>query len=74
MDVSKSHAECNVAHFSGSKMEIWQCTFLKKVIQEKRLVLLRSTNGGATSALCMGFAARKRRNAETASFRALRIL
>jgi len=22
MDVSKSHAECNIAHFSGSKVEI----------------------------------------------------
>jgi len=53
------------------------CTVIKKVIQEKKLVLLRITDGGATSALCMGFAARllpqKRRNAETASFRALPI-
>jgi len=32
MDVSKSHAECNVVHFSGSKVEIWQCTGIKKVM------------------------------------------
>jgi len=35
-DVSKSHAECNVAHFSGSNIESHQCTVTKKVIQEKK--------------------------------------
>jgi len=40
MDVSKSHAECNVAHFSGSKVEIYQCTFI--VIQEKKACIVKT--------------------------------
>jgi len=41
MDASKSHAECNVAHFSGSKIEIQPCTVMKKVIWEKKACIVK---------------------------------
>jgi len=34
-DVSKSHAEGNVTHFSGSNVVNQQCTPVKKAIQKK---------------------------------------
>jgi len=61
-DVSKSHAECNIVHFSGSKVEILAVySYKESYSRETAFVLLSSTNGGAMPASCMGFVAQKKK-------------
>jgi len=55
MDVSKSHAECNVAHFSRSKVEILQCTVIKKVIQEKKACVVKKHKWRSDACIVYGF-------------------
>jgi len=55
MDVGKSHAECNVAHFSGSKVEILQCTVIKKVIQEKKACVVKKHKWRSDACIMYGF-------------------
>jgi len=52
-DVSKSHAECNATHFSGSYVESQQCTFytVKKVIQEKKACIVKKNKWSDTRIL-----------------------
>jgi len=40
-DGRKSHAECNIVHFSGSNVESHQCIVIKKVIQEKKSCIVK---------------------------------
>jgi len=55
MDVSKSNAEFNVAHFSGSKVDIQQCTVIKKVIQEKKAFIVKNHKRRSDACIVYGF-------------------
>jgi len=55
MDVSQSRAESNVANVSASKVDIQQCTVIKKFIQDKKPCLVKNHKRRSNAYIVYGF-------------------